>query len=49
MIFKMARDERSSKGAENIDALCSAKTHAIQTSCNMKIGNCVSGILSQLE
>jgi len=39
MIFKMARDERSSKGAENIDAMCSAKTHVIQTRYNMKIGN----------
>jgi hypothetical protein len=44
MIFKMARDERSSKGAENIDPLCSAKTHVIQTCYNMNIGNCVTEI-----
>jgi len=39
MIFKMARDERISKGAENMDVLCSAKTHVIQTRNKMQIGN----------
>jgi hypothetical protein len=39
MILKMARDERSSKGVENMAALRSAETHVIHTSYNRKTEN----------